>query len=263
MRPSNFGLVTGLNAGVPIPGLRDYGFGWQVGMSYGVYDFDGRVRRRGRIRGIAQQQTFVTTGFFRKAQCDQRLSFGIVYDWMYNTEWGIVGNDPTLGQWRGQIEYAVSGCNGVGLWGAKRDLGSVQSGRQTFTVEDRALSQVNLFWHHKFCSGADSWLWFGLPDHGRYDGDKSFADWMIGVNVQVPLSDRLALYANASYLHPSAAAGADAAVEQGYDVSMGVMWYFGGHARSNCHQRQVLACRTCRWPTTAPSWWNKALTRVH
>ena len=105
--------------------------------------------------------------------------------------------------------------------------------RRFIVIDDRALSQVNLFWHHKFCSGADSWLWFGLPDHGRYDGDKSFADWMIGFNVQVPLSDRLALYANASYLHPSAAAGADAAVEQGYDVSMGIMWYFGGHARSN------------------------------
>jgi hypothetical protein len=126
----------------------------------------------------------------------------------------------------------MNGCNGVGMWGAKRDLGSVQR-VGNFTVEDRALTQVNLFWHHKFCSGADSWVWFGLPDHGRYDGDKSFADWMIGFNVQVPLSDRLALYGNASYLHPSAAAGADAAVEQGYDVGMGIVWYFGGHACSN------------------------------
>ena len=24
---------------------------------------------------------------------------------------------PTLGQWRGQIEYALSGCNAVGIWG--------------------------------------------------------------------------------------------------------------------------------------------------
>jgi hypothetical protein len=235
--PSNFGLVTGLNFGAPIPGLRDYGFGWQVGISYGVYDFDGfgRYDSDGTLVGQTahcQQQTFVTTGFFRKAQCDQRLSFGIVYDWMYNTDYGLFHNDPTLGQWRGQIEYAVSGCNGIGLWGAQRNLGSEQvvNGIEVF---DRALSQVNLFWHHKFCSGADSWLWFGIPDHGRYSGDKSFADWMIGANVQVPLSDRLALYANASYLHPSASAGADAAVEQGYDVGMGVMWFFGGHARSN------------------------------
>jgi len=227
--------VTGLNMGAPIPGLRDYGFGWQVGISYGVYDFDGRIPVvAGESAAGAQQQTFVTTGFFRKAQCDQRLSFGIVYDWMYNTNWGFFGNDPTLGQWRGQIEYAVSGCNGIGLWGAKRDLGSLQLVDDgDLLVGNRALTQVNLFWHHKFCSGADSWVWLGIPDHGRYNGDKSFADWMIGFNVQVPLSDRLALYANASYLHPSAAAGYDASIEQGYDVGMGIAWYFGGNARSN------------------------------
>ena len=38
---SNFGAVTGLNAAMPVPGLNDYGIGWQLGMSYGVYDFDG------------------------------------------------------------------------------------------------------------------------------------------------------------------------------------------------------------------------------
>ena len=118
--PSNFGVVTGLNAGVPIPGLRDYGFGWQIGLSYGVYDLDGRVAAADESH--SQQQTFVTTGFFRKAQCDQRLSFGVVYDWMYNTEWGIAGNDPTMGQWRGQIEYAASGCNGIGLWAPSETL---------------------------------------------------------------------------------------------------------------------------------------------
>ena len=30
-----------------------------------------------------------------------------------------------------------------------------------------------------------------------------------------------------------AAAGPVGAVEQGYDVSMGIAWYFGGNARSN------------------------------
>lgn len=234
--PSNFGVVTGLNIGVPIPGLRDYGFGWQIGLTYGAYDLDGRAPEANLV-GIqstahTQQQTFVTTGFFRKAQCGQRLSFGMVYDWMYNCEWGVFGNNPTLGQWRGQVEYAMNACNGVGVWAAQRDRSSIQEmGR--YTVSDRALSQVNMFWHHKFCSGADSWVWMGLPDHGRYSGDKSFADWMVGFNVQVPLSDRLALYGNASYLHPSAAAGADAAIEQGWDAGMGLVWYVGGYARSN------------------------------
>ena len=68
--PSNFGAVTGFNAAMPVPGLSDYGIGWQLGMSYGVYDVDGRVFAVDRAQ--SQQQIFVTTGFYHKADCDQR-----------------------------------------------------------------------------------------------------------------------------------------------------------------------------------------------
>jgi hypothetical protein len=239
--PSNFGAVTALNTGVVIPGLEDYGIGWQTGISYGVYDFDGRLADDDNP-AHSQQQTFVTIGFYRKAKCDQRLSFGVVYDWMFNTDWGVVGNDPTLGQWRGQIEYALSERNGVGLWGAQRNLGSVQQpfADDEFTVTNRAISQLNVFWHHKFvCTCADSWLWTGIVDHGRIDrtqgsGGGSLGDWTVGASLQVPLSERLALYANGSYMHPSVSASELGAVESGYNVSMGVAWYFGGHARNSC-----------------------------
>lgn len=232
---SNFGEVTSLNAGLLIPGAEDFGLGWQSGISYGVYDFDGRITG-GDDPARTQQQVFVTTGFYRKAGCDQRVSFGLVYDWMLNNEWGYYGRTPTLGQWRGQIEYAVTECNGVGVWGAQRDLGSRQVDRP-YTYENRAISQLNVFWHHKFaCTAADSWLWFGIPDHGRMnqtpEGGGSLGDWTIGAAVQVPLSDRLAVYANGSYMHPSAAAGYYASIDNTYDLSVGVAWYFGGHARS-------------------------------
>ena len=226
---SNFGAVTGLNAAMAVPGLDDYGIGWQLGMTYGVYDFDGAVGGSPRT----QQQTFVTTGFYRKGNDDQRLSFGIVYDWMLNNEWGIYGTSPTLGQWRGQVEYALSEVNGVGLYGCMRDRGSrLDDG--PYTLETRAISQVNLFWHHKFDSGADSWLWVGLPERERLDRVEggSLGDWIIGANVQVPISERLALYGNAEYMHPSASAGIDASVESTWNVGAGIMWYFGGHAVS-------------------------------
>jgi hypothetical protein len=169
------------------------------------------------------------------------VSFGLVYDWMMNTNWGILPINPTLGQWRSQIEYAFSGSNSIGLWGCKRDLGAEEvltvdiPGVTTIGLDarTRAISQVNLFWHHKFCSGADSYLWAGIPDHGRFDEDGSVADWAIGANVQAPLTDALALYANASYLHPSAAAGVQGAIDAGWDVGMGVVWYFGRHAVSH------------------------------
>jgi len=239
---SNFGAVTGLNAATPVPGLSDYGIGWQLGMTYGVYDIDGGIRYPG-TSAQSQQQTFVTTGFYRKGNADQRLSFGLVYDWMLNSNWGLYGTHPTLGQWRGQVEYAVGDCNAIGLYGSVRDLGARQSlgvRPYIYNVETRAISQVNLFWHHKFCSGADSWLWVGLPERERLDreerngvGGGSLGDWIIGANIQVPITERLALYGNAQYMHPSAAAGEVASIDSTWNVGAGIMWYFGGHAESH------------------------------
>jgi hypothetical protein len=240
---SNFGAVTGFNTGVLLPGAEDYGFGWQTGISYGLYDFDGRFVEGAGHTAHTQQQTFVTTGFYRKAQGDQRVSFGLVYDWMYNNGWGGYGVNSTLGQWRGQVEYALSSCNSVGVWGTKNDLGSNKEDASGYgTVTNRALSQVNMFWHHKFaCSNADSWLYTGLvANNKRLDqstfGGGSLGDWTIGASFVVPLSERLALYANGSYMHPTCTAnntsGWPAEYDSGYNVSMGVAWYFGCHARS-------------------------------
>jgi hypothetical protein len=235
---SNFGEVTSLNMGWVIPGAEDFGLGWQTGISYGVYDFDGRITFDDERSAACQSQLFVTTGFYRKAKCGQRVSFGMVYDWMFNDNWGYWGRSPTLGQCRAQVEYAVNESNGIGLWGAQRDLGSVQTDGR-YTYYNRAISQVNLFWHHKFaCTAADTWVWFGVPDHGRiYQGTSagsggSLLDWTVGFAAQVPLSDRVALYANGSYAHPSASAGYYASIDQAYDVGIGIAWYFGGHARS-------------------------------
>ena len=228
---SNFGVLGGVNAAIPVPGLSDYGIGWQLGLSYGVYDFDGWGSSTVN-RVSSQQQTFVTTGFYRKADNGQQLSFGIVYDWMFNDNWGVYGVNPTLGQWRGQIEYALSGSNAIGVWGCVGDLYSQQLSAGQVVVRNAGVNQANLFWHHKFATGADSWLWIGVPERYSLTGVGSLGDWMVGANVQVPLSDRLALYANGSYFHPTASAGPDAAMTSGYDVSMGVMWYFGRHADS-------------------------------
>jgi hypothetical protein len=226
--PSNFGVLTGLNAGVPLFALGEYGFGWQIGLSYGVYDIDGRYTAN---QASSQQQTFITTGFYRKAGEDRQLSFGLVYDWMVNENWGVYATTPTLGQWRAQVEWAVSDCNAFGMWGCVRDNVSRQLYLRQTLVASRAVSQANFFWHHEFCcTKADSYLWTGCTQNDRLNGDGSLSDWVIGASVEVPLSSRLALYANAQYVHPTAAASTTAAVEDCYNVGMGIVWYFGGHA---------------------------------
>jgi len=225
--------VTGLNAAMLVPGLSDLGIGWQLGVTYGVYDWDGRFANR---IADSQQQTFVTTGFYRKAAEDQRFSGGIVYDWMFNSAWGEYAVNPTFGQWRGQIEYALSDINGIGVYGCLRDRAAVYTVNRAPVLAARSMNQVNLFWHHKFVeSDADSWLWCGFPDQQRLSGHGSLGDWIIGASIQVPLSDRLALYGNAQYMHPSAAATPDTAssAETTWNVGAGIAWYFGGHARSD------------------------------
>jgi len=222
---SNFGSVFGLNAGVPI--LSDFGLGWQSGVSFGTYDLDGHYFELEET----QQQIFLTIGLFHKASRDQRISFGIVYDWMSNNNWGVYANNPMLGQWRGQIEYALSNDHAVGLWSCLRDRNVAQLLDNGILVQDQAINQINLFWHHKFVDlGADSWLWFGIPERGRFNTRQggSLSDWTVGIRLQAPLSDRLALYTNGSYMHPSAAAGWDAAIECGWDVGVGVVWSCGG-----------------------------------
>jgi len=232
---SNYGAVVGLNAAMPLLGLRDRGFGWQLGMTYGVYDWDGGSLLK---PATSQQQIFVTTGFYRKAGVDQRLSFGIVYDWMINDNWGFFGTNPTLGQWRGQVEWAFGdGCNSIGVYGAIRDLYAREAfytqEQYYYSVITRPVSQYNLFWHHKFASGADSWVWVGGVQTDRLNGDGSLGDWIIGASVQAPLSDRLALYGNAQYMHPSGTAGRTSAIEAGWNVGAGIVWYFGGYAVSH------------------------------
>ena len=225
---SKFGAVMGLNAGGPLPGLDAVGIGWQIGSTFGVYDWDGRAT--GIRDAQSMQQVFVTAGFFRKPACG-RLSLGVVYDWMIANNWGTFAVSPTLGQWRGQAEYAFSDFNGVGVWGTIADRSHTQ---QVFnlSIVDRAVDQIDFFWHHKFCSGADSWLWMGIPDHAKLDEHGSLGEFIIGGGLQVPIGERLAVYGNMQYMRPTAAAGADASRLQTYDLGVGVVWYPGRNAHT-------------------------------
>jgi hypothetical protein len=228
---SNFGAVAGVNSSVPLFGLSDYGFGWQTGLSYGVYDFEGRYEAR---PATSQQQFFVTTGFYRKAKDDERLSFGMVYDWMVNDAWGVGATTPTLGQWRAQAEWAFTESDAVGVRGAVRDRVAYENTsflNRDYLFTTRSVSYADLFWHHEFESKADTFLWFGFTQSDRLDGDGSLYDWLIGASGEVPLNDRIALYANAQYMHASASAGTDGWGESGYNVSMGIAIYFGCAAR--------------------------------
>ena len=64
---NNNGAVTGLNLGVPLPKLSEWGFGWQLGGTFGIYDWMGRATNGSANANQAQEQEFITTGIFRRA----------------------------------------------------------------------------------------------------------------------------------------------------------------------------------------------------
>ena len=99
----------------------------------------------------------------------------------------------------------------------------------------RSINQANLFWHHKYDFGGDSWFWVGLPQDSRLNPflGGNLGDFLVGGSVIAPLSDYLALYGNFQYMHPSASPGATADSESAWYIAFGLQYYVGGTARSS------------------------------
>ncbi len=234
---SNDGMSFGANYATRLGRLSELtGIGFQLGASYGVYDWNGRPFTFGTLNTTeAQQQTFVTLGFFKRADAYSRISYGFVHDWMINQGWGAFAVNPTLGQWRGQVAVAFDDRNEIGTWFTFYDQGSTKLDFFGNQVEMRAIDQTNLFWHHKWNFAADSWLWVGIPQSTRLNpfAGGSLGDWLIGGSVIAPLNEWASLYANAQYMHPSAAPSSIAAGEASWYVAFGVQFSLGGRARSD------------------------------
>jgi hypothetical protein len=234
---NNNGGSSGFNYATRLGGFSEMtGIGLQAGGSFGVYDWDGRAANAGTLNTTQlQQQTFFTTGLFKKANEESSWSFGVVHDWMFNQNWGAYAVNPTLGQWRGQLAYATDAWNEFGAWGTLRDKGDTNLDANRNPVFTRSINQINAFWHHKYEFGGDSWVWFGLPQDSRLNGNLggNLGDFLVGGSVIAPLTDYLALYGNMQYMHPSATPGAVADSESSWYVAFGLQYYIGGNARTS------------------------------
>ena len=245
-RTSNFGAVAGINAGMLLPGSAgEHGFGWQLGTSVGDYDLDGK----GLADANSLGQYFVTTGFFRKTQCDKGWSYGIVYDWMITTNWGVFDQQATMSQWRAQMEYSFSRCDSVGVYGTLRDMTYVNA---PAALIDRSINQVDLFWDHKFCTGADVRVWVGIPEQdtiAAFPATGGIGDFIVGMDAEAPLSDRISLYAGWEYMAPSVGAFHNGAALETYDVSVGLVWHPGRcHCNCGCDSGCNVACPAASAP---------------
>ena len=86
---------------------------------------------------------------------------------------------------------------------------------------------------------------FGLPEREHLETEYSFqtaqytvvnngslGEYTLGATFIVPISNCLALYANGSYMRPTASPGAAASIEDAYSIGCGLTFYPGCNART-------------------------------
>jgi hypothetical protein len=229
----NNGIVSGANYGTRLGRFSELtGFGLQAGGSVGVFDWNGTDYRLFHA-SEAQSQGFFTYGLFRRPNGTSNWSAALVNDWMVNAHYGEFGQDPTMSQLRGQVGYATSAWNEFGVWGTVRVMSATINIPTVGLTEWRPINQLNFFWHHKWgVGGADTLLWFGVPEHDRLTGGGSLGDYLVGALANVPLNDRVGLYTLLTYMHPSAAPGPAGSNEDAWNFTIGLTFYPGRNARS-------------------------------
>jgi hypothetical protein len=230
----NNGIHVGANLGTRLGPFSDAtGVGFQIGGSFGVYDWSGSDSRP-TDRSAPQQQSFITYGLFRKPQQGSPWSAAISQDWMLNDNYGIFSTSPTVSQLRGEVSYAYDNCNELGVWGTAAVVSDHRDVSGVGATTWRPIDQINVYWHHKWeWKGADTSIWLGLPVEDHIGGEGNIGEWFAGAAANVPLNDRVALYTLVTYMRPTADNGAAAAETDSWNFTVGVSFSFTGSARSD------------------------------
>jgi len=225
--PGNTGAFTSLNLAVGIP-KEKYGFGIQLGGSYGLYDWDERGSNITGNNKALQQQAFLTVGLFRMTPECSGFNVGIVYDWMFNKQFGVFAVNPTIAQVRGQMSYLFQGGNELGVWGTYDTQTSHKETAQ-IPLKFRAVCQANLFWGHYFKNHAQTMLWVGTPyRRGLMYSSSRAGRYIIGANFRAPLTKALSIVGHAVYM--SAKSGSPMQESKSYtaNICFGINYAFGG-----------------------------------
>lgn len=232
---NNFGLRVGSNTSVGV-GNR---IRVQLGSSYAVYDLFGR---EDPVTEALERQLFVTGGLFKRSQiaCGDRISWGVVYDYLDAENWGEETDNISLSQLRYRFGLAINECHEVGLWGTW----SLMPDRTTNLgngVRVRARRQMHLFAQQNWDFGANTMLYGGLADGpigvlGNEDAP-NLSELVVGMRGHAPLNCNTALFANVHWILPGTSPGDqnnngtdNSYAEQAWNISFGIVVYPGGRA---------------------------------
>lgn len=212
---ARFGYRAHLHWGLPL--VEDWNLGLHLGLGYN-FGYNA-VRVLSPITGSnADHQTFFTVGVFQR----DKLAFNWELAWDFRND--DYYEQFSTSQWRGLVSRTL-GTEEVGVWGTLRDRtdrGHV--GATWFNV--RSINQINLFWKHTWDNQIVTGLHLGMADeHGRFSliNTREGAiqhPFLFGADLFVPLSDRLALFGEATFLTPN---------DTGTVIAtLGLAWYPAG-----------------------------------
>ncbi len=224
----NTGAFVSANVAAQIPYVCSPGYGVQLGGSYGVYDWQGRLSSPSSRQSEAEQQAFISAGFFKETCCESGFNYGLIYDWMWNKNLGVFAQDADIDQLRFQAGYLSCCRNEWGLWGTL-DLHWSRHESQGIDVIYRAISQINLFWRHIFENSAETVLWAGVPYKRtlKYSTGRA-GKFIIGGSFKAPLSCRLGIEGHACYMRPHSASGAYKQRNYAANLCLELKWALNG-----------------------------------
>ena len=210
------GFVNGINTGFRLGNSKMRG---QIGGSLGIYDAKGRDTTPNN--SAAETQVFLTTGVFKRSDITKgdRVSWGLVYDQLWNSQYGLRSDDIYLGQFRGIVGLALNECNEVGVWGTAKTNSDATT--QGLAAQVESINQYNLFLSHNFAFGARSMFYIGTTDHS------SVGSWTTGTQLVAPMGPRVSFYGNSAFMFPSSTVGNTGANEYLWAISTGLSYSFG------------------------------------
>lgn len=223
----NFGAYSSVNLAIGIP-KEKWGFGAQVGGSYGLYDWEGRGSNvMGNTKAL-QQQAFLTAGLFRMTPDCSGFNAGVVYDVMFNKQFGVFALNPIIAQVRGQIGYLIQGGNELGFFGTY-DTQTSHKTADEVPVVFRAICQVNLFWSHYFKNRAQTMLWAGTPYlRGLMYTSGRAGRYIVGASFRAPLMKALSVFGHGVYMGAQSATASVESRNYAANVCFGISYAFGG-----------------------------------
>jgi len=208
----SFGFHQGFNFGRPLRDLLGIDWAAQFGLRATQNNIEASP-----FSNDSRNQIFITTGLSRRV--DYGLQMGVVYDYL-NDDWFY---HAELGQVRGELSWKTGGCHEFGyrFMGGVNDSTSVtrlidaagvtQVGSLTFQATD----QHRFFYRRDL--GGDGWI-------DGFVGTTDTEDTLLGMDIATPLRGRWGLRGGFAYLNPGDPNGSIANHEEGWNVSMSIIW---------------------------------------